>query len=76
MRIFTIAILFAAACGSDDPGNPPADSAPIDAPAAGCVENPQTHDEIINGCTTAASVERRPTLPLLNDDGTLPPLPP
>ena len=35
-----------------------------------------THDEIINACTTAQKIYKDPNLPLLNPDGTLPPLPP
>lgn len=43
------------------------DSGPTD-----CVQNPQTHEEIINGCTTATRVTKNPTLPLLLPDGGLP----
>jgi|JI6StandDraft_1071083.scaffolds.fasta_scaffold76003_3 hypothetical protein len=42
---------------------------------ASCFMNPQTHVEIINACTTAEKIDRQPVLPLLNPDGTLPPLP-
>lgn len=45
------------------------DSGPTD-----CVQNPQTHEEIINGCTTATRVTKNPTLPLLLPDGDLPPI--
>jgi hypothetical protein len=34
-----------------------------------------THVEIINGCTDAEAVDKVVNLPLLNSDGTLPPLP-
>lgn len=37
-----------------------------------CVQNPQTHEEIINGCTSATRVPKNPTLPLLLPDGALP----
>jgi hypothetical protein len=40
-----------------------------------CVLVPVTHDELINACTTAVGVEKSPSLPLLNPDGSLPPLP-
>ena len=45
------------------------DGAPSD-----CVQNPQTHAEIINGCTDAVKITKNPTLPLLYADGGLPPL--
>lgn len=40
-----------------------------------CVQNPHTHDEIINACTDAVKITKNPTLPLLLPDGGLPPLP-
>jgi hypothetical protein len=40
-----------------------------------CVRNPQTHEEIINGCTDAVKITKNPVLPLLYPDGGLPPLP-
>jgi hypothetical protein len=36
---------------------------------------PTTYLEIINACTDAAFVDKHPTLPLLQPDGGLPPLP-
>ena len=42
---------------------------------AQCVEDPMTHIEIINACTTATAVQKTPVTPLLGADGTLPPLP-
>ena len=39
-----------------------------------CFTNPQTHFEIINACTDAAKIDKKPTLPLLVD-GAVPPLP-
>ena len=75
-----VALVFAAACGDD--GSAPRDAAPEDAvtdggmPDADCFMNPQTHDEIINACTTAQKITKNPTLPLLEADGSLPPLPP
>jgi hypothetical protein len=38
-----------------------------------CVENPVTHLEIINACTSAVGVRKSPELTLLNPDGSLPP---
>jgi hypothetical protein len=79
MRAILIALplMFSAACG-DDGADQPKDAG-IDAPStpdASCFENPTTHEEIINACTTAQKVEKKPNLPLLNPDGTLPQLPP
>jgi hypothetical protein len=73
--------LLGAACGDDDAGGRPIDaSAGIDAsppgPDASCYEDPQTHFEIINACTDAESVEKNPELPLLEEDGSLPPIDP
>ena len=80
-----------AACGGGGSDSPdamqivqPADAAVADAPPgtpdanqadADCITNPTTHLEIINACTTAQRVDKHPDLPLLNPDGTLPPLP-
>lgn len=78
--LFTLPLAFAAACGDDGGALPQDDAGIIDAPMstpdASCFENPTTHAEIINACTTAAKVEKKPTLPLLNPDGSLPTLPP
>jgi len=74
--LFTLSLAFAAACG-DDGADRPKDDAGVDPPAdASCFENPQTHAEIINACTTAQKVVKKPTLPLVKDDGSLPALPP
>jgi hypothetical protein len=43
--------------------------------ASGCFTNPQTHDEIINACTDAEKIDKIVKLPLLEADGSLPPLP-
>lgn len=40
-----------------------------------CVDDPMTHLEIINACTEATSVSKVAVTPLLNADGSLPPLP-
>ncbi len=61
-------------CG-DDARNVPEDAA-VDTPLdASCFENPQTHEEIINACTTAQKIYKDSHPPLLNADGTLPALP-
>jgi hypothetical protein len=55
--------------GSDGGPPPPVDAAPT------CFTNPTTHFQIINACTDASFVDKTPTLPLLNPDGSLPPIP-
>jgi hypothetical protein len=83
---FLVAVgLVLAACGDEDStqvamagsggGQEPAPS-PDDMPPLGevpCVENPQTHLEIINACTSFARVRKTPQLTLLQPDGSLPP---
>jgi hypothetical protein len=39
-----------------------------------CFDNPKTHLEIINACTTATKITKTPALPRLHADGGLPPL--
>jgi hypothetical protein len=75
--LIVLSLAFAAAC-SDDGAAQPKDAG-VDAsgpPDASCFENPQTHAELINACTTAQKVTKKPNLPLLQPGGTLPPLPP
>ena len=74
----TVALAFAG-CGSDD-NNSKKDAgvvsdAPNGGPDASCFENPTTHYEIINACTTAQKVYKTAHPPLQNADGSLPPLP-
>ena len=40
-----------------------------------CFMNPMTHFEIINACTDAARIDKKPPLPLLQADGGRPPPP-
>ena len=63
------------ACGGDPKVKQ--DAGVSDAPAldASCFENPQTHYEIINACTTAQKIYKDSHPPLLDQDGTLPSLP-
>jgi hypothetical protein len=77
-----MALMLAFAIGCSDPGggtNTPKDAA-VDAavtPDAPCFSGtPTTHEEIINACTTAQKVYKDSKPPLLNADGSLPPLPP
>jgi len=76
--IFLISIAaIATACGGGGNDSPKDANVPGDAgePDAACFTNPQTHNEIINACTDAQKIEITTTPPLLNDDGSLPPLP-
>jgi hypothetical protein len=81
LAIFSaLALAFAAGCGESNPTQKDAGvhDAPVDAsggPDAACFTNPQTHNEIINACTTAQKiyVPGRPALQL--PDGGLPALP-
>ncbi len=77
--LLLLALATVAAC-SDDP-DPTPDAAVVDGGSADagsepeCYQNPTSHSEIINGCTSSQHVDKTPVLPLLNADGTLPPLP-
>ena len=80
MKRVIIAALFAAACGGGA-DNTKQDAAIRDAGVgaptdASCFTNPQTHNEIINACTTAQQIYKDSDPPLINSDGTLPALPP
>lgn len=84
MRILSfmlaLPLAFAGACGDDDkPANndaPIVVDAGVDAPPdASCFTNPTTYNEIINACTTAQKIYKDSNPPLLNPDGSLPPLP-
>jgi hypothetical protein len=48
-------------------------------PDLGCYANPQTSNELLNSCPPSGvsvdKIDKHPTLPLLNADGTRPPLP-
>lgn len=79
MKAMLLLVVLVVGCGD----NPSAkqDGGPGDAgigspPDASCFENPQTHNEIINACTTAQQIYKDSHPPLLKQDGTLPPLPP
>lgn len=84
MKKLIFIALALAGCGSDNKATIDAPvvkevDAAIDAPAApDCFTGtPTTHDEIINACPAAGvtRIFKHPTLPLMNSDGTLPPLP-
>lgn len=81
MRIALALSLALAACGSSSATKNDAPPVQIDAgvtsPDASCFTNPTTHDEIINACTDPGvqKIYKNSHPPLLNADGTLPPLP-
>lgn len=81
--IFSAALMaLAAACGDDGGQQPTHDAASpidasVDAPAATCFSGtPTTHEQIINACTNVEVIYKTKKPPLLNPDGSLPPLPP
>jgi hypothetical protein len=81
--IWPIALALASGCGDNNTANTGVIDARvtdpvIDAsstPDASCYNNPQTYTEIINACSTAAKIFKPGKPPLLNADGSLPPLP-
>lgn len=77
-RLFiALPLVFSIACGDDGNGNAPKDAAtePDASTEVPCVQNPTTYLEIINACTDAVKIIKDSHPPLLNPDGTLPPLP-
>lgn len=79
-----IFVLLAGACGEENPpANPSGSSSSSGAGGGGgaggsgpaCFTEPTSHVEIINACTDAEKVDKAVNLPLLNADGSLPPLP-
>lgn len=58
---------------SGDPNNLDAGMLPDGAPKD-CFDNPVSHFQLINACTNADRVDRKPTLQKLLADGGLPPL--
>ena len=85
MKKITLLILLAA-CGGDSKATPDAPvitvaDAAIDSmtPMVTCFSGtPTNHDQLINACVNDAVVTRimkMPVLPLLNSDGSLPPIP-
>ena len=85
-NLLILTALLLASCGSDNNNNVKQDAptihegdAAIDAPAGpDCFTGtPTTHDELINACPESGTTRIMKTvhLPLLNPDGTVPPLP-
>jgi hypothetical protein len=80
LLVLALPVLLLAACGDDSNNN----NSPKDAPLAqldaggtdaSCFTNPTTYNEIINACTDSVKVFKDSHPPLLNSDGTVPPLP-
>jgi hypothetical protein len=72
------ALLLLAACGGTNNGGGGSDAgndAGSDSGVADCVTNPQTSLDLLNACTDAGFLDKTVTLPLLQADGGLPPLP-
>lgn len=83
ITILSVAVAIAA-CGSDAkvavdaPGIHEVDASVDAPPGADCFSGtPMTHEQIINACTDSSvtRIIKHPHLPLLNADGSLPPLP-
>ncbi|MCC6644318.1 MAG: hypothetical protein IT374_01945 [Polyangiaceae bacterium] len=75
-------LLALGACGGDDAPSDATGAAGAGNGAGGaggqaapCSTAPKTHVELINACTDAQAIEVHPVLPLLQPDGSLPPLP-
>jgi hypothetical protein len=74
--LFALSLALAPACGGEGTEVPADAGTDTTTPEPPCFENPSIHTEIINACTTAQNVIKTPNLPLLKEDGSLPPLPP
>jgi hypothetical protein len=71
IKLMLLGALVASGCGDDGGGQA------IDARQINETGTPTTHDELINACPAAnvTRIMKTSTLPLLNADGSLPPLP-
>lgn len=78
MLVITLAVV---ACGGSDNNTTPVDAPPQqpDAPTGPqCFAGtPANNDQLMNACVdqTVTVIHKAPMLPLLNSDGSLPPLP-
>jgi len=77
MRVLLAICLFAACGDNRKLPEAPADASIDAALDASCFEHPDpnSNEQIINACTTAQKIYKDSHPPLLNPDGTLPPLP-
>jgi hypothetical protein len=81
-KLMLVVMFAAAACGGSSNNNPPPADAPTQSDAAVGIQcfsgTPTTSDQLINACVDEKAVtviHKMPMLPLMNPDGTLPPLP-
>ena len=81
-KLLLFVVLAAAACGDSNHNTttpPPVDAAPqSDAAGFQCFAGtPSTNDQLMNACVdqSVTVIHKAPMLPLLNSDGSLPPLP-
>ena len=70
-----VVVVVALCLGCDQPPVAAPDAGPLPPDEVECFANPTNHAQLINACTDAEAIDKNPTLPLLNADGTLPPLP-
>ena len=81
--LFSLTLMaLGASCGDDGTQAPVHDAPPVvdaavDASTTACFAGtPTTHEQIINACTNAEEIFKTTHPPLLQADGSLPPLPP
>lgn len=82
LPICFVMVSLVGACGDETPSTSGTSSSSSSSGAGGeggggpdCHSDPKTHIEIINACTDAEKVDKVVNLPLLEADGSLPPLP-
>jgi|KBSMisStaDraftv2_1062788.scaffolds.fasta_scaffold201542_2 hypothetical protein len=80
-KLMLVITLTVVACGGSDNNNTPVDAPPQQPDAAAGLQcfsgTPTNNDQLMNACVdqTVTVIHKAPVLPLLNSDGTLPPLP-
>jgi hypothetical protein len=79
LGMLTSVALLAGCGGNKETSHTPDMAHAAGPPDLGCYANPQTSTQILNSCppsgVTVDKIDKHPTLPLLNADGTRPPLP-
>jgi hypothetical protein len=81
-KLMLIAVLASlAACGDSSNNTPPPDAPPPPTDGSSGIQcfsgTPTTNDQLMNACVdqSVTVIHKTPMLPLMNPDGTLPPLP-